>query len=135
MAALSIPITTFERFRMNPLTRLLPHTGKEGIAPVYICAYNSSMSYEWDPKKAKSNYKKHGVKFSDAVGVFEDENAVTIEDEHESEDRFITLGRDFLRRILIVVYTFRGVIIRLISARKTTALEKAEYEAQEENEE
>lgn len=39
-----------------------------------------SMNYEWDPKKAKSNYKKHGVKFSDAVGVLEDENAITIED-------------------------------------------------------
>ena len=109
--------------------------GGDGVASVYICAYNVSMSYEWDPKKAKSNYKKHGVKFSDAVGVFEDENAITIEDEHESEVRFITLGRDFLRRILVVVYTFRGVIIRLISARKATAIEKAEYEAQEEHEE
>ena len=113
-----------------------PLQGRRGeVASVYICAYNISMNYEWDPKKAKSNYKKHGVKFSDAVGIFEDENAITIEDEHESEDRFITLGRDFLRRILVVVYTFRGVIIRLISARKATALEKAEYEAQEEHEE
>ena len=119
----------------DSIDRASPMYRKGGIALVYICAYNSSMSYEWDPKKAKSNYKKHGVKFSDAVGVFEDENAITIEDEHESEDRFITLGRDFLRRILVVVYTFRGVIIRLISARKATAFEKAEYEAQKENEE
>jgi uncharacterized DUF497 family protein len=88
------------------------------------------MSYEWDPNKAKSNYKKHGVKFADAVAVFEDENAVTIEDEHESENRFVTIGRDFLRRILVVVYTFRGVIIRIISARKATAREKKIYEEQ-----
>jgi uncharacterized protein len=88
------------------------------------------MSYEWDPNKAKSNYKKHGVKFADAVAVFEDENAVTIEDEHESENRFVTIGRDFLRRILVVVYTFRGVIIRIISARKATAREKNIYEEQ-----
>ena len=92
------------------------------------------MSYEWDPKKARSNYKKHRVKFADAVGVFEDENAITIEDDHAGEDRFITLGRDFLRRILIVVYTFRGIIIRIISARKATAREKQEYE-EKENEE
>ena len=92
------------------------------------------MSYEWDPKKARSNYKKHRVKFADAVGVFEDENAITIEDDHAGEDRFITLGRDFLRRILVVVYTFRGIIIRIISARKATTREKQEYEEQENEE-
>ena len=90
------------------------------------------MSYQWDPNKAKSNDKKHGVKFADAVGVFEDENAITVEDEHESESRFITIGRDFLRRILVVVYTFRGVVIRIISARKATAREKKIYEEQNE---
>ena len=90
------------------------------------------MSYQWDPNKAKSNLKKHGVSFADAVGVFEDENAITIEDENESESRFITIGRDFLRRILVVVYTFRGVIIRIISARKATARERKIYEEQNE---
>lgn len=90
------------------------------------------MTYQWDPSKAKSNLRKHGVSFADAVGVFEDENAVTIEDEHPSESRFITIGRDFLRRILVVVYTFRGVIIRIISARKATARERKIYEEQNE---
>lgn len=88
------------------------------------------MTYQWDPNKAKSNLKKHGVRFADAVSVFEDENAVTIEDEHESENRFITIGRDILLRILVVVYTFRGHIIRIISARKATAREKKIYEEQ-----
>ena len=67
------------------------------------------MNYEWDPNKAKSNYKKHGIRFADAVGVFEDENAITIEDDQQKEDRFITIGRDFLNRILVVVYTFRDI--------------------------
>ncbi len=88
------------------------------------------MTYQWDPNKAKSNLKKHGVRFADAVSVFEDENAVTIEDEHESENRFITIGRDILLRILVVVYTFRGHIIRIISARKATARERKIYEEQ-----
>ena len=88
------------------------------------------MDYQWDPNKAKSNLKKHGVRFADAVSVFEDENAVTIEDEHESENRFITIGRDILLRILVVVYTFRGHIIRIISARKATARERKMYEEQ-----
>jgi len=89
------------------------------------------MNYEWDPNKAKSNYMKHGIRFADAVGVFEDENAITIEDDHEKEDRFITIGRDFLSRILVVVYTFRDIAIRIISARKATARERKMYEEQE----
>ena len=91
------------------------------------------MNYEWDPNKAKSNYKKHGVRFADAVGVFEDENAITLQDEHEGEDRFITIGRDFLSRILVVVYIFRDIVIRIIPARKATARERRMYE--EHNEE
>jgi len=89
------------------------------------------MTYQWNPNKAKSNLKKHGVSFADAVGVFEDENAITIQDEHEREDRFITIGRDFLSRILVVVYTFRDIVIRIISARKATARERKMYEEQE----
>ena len=88
------------------------------------------MTYQWDPDKAKSNQKKHGVRFADAVSVFEDENAITIEDEHETESRFITIGRDILLRILVVVYTFRGHIIRIISARKATVRERKIYEEQ-----
>jgi hypothetical protein len=89
------------------------------------------MNYEWDPNKAKSNYKKHGIRFADAVGVFEDENAITIEDDQQKEDRFITIGRDFLNRILVVVYTFRDIVIRIISARRATARERKMYEEQE----
>jgi uncharacterized protein len=90
------------------------------------------MNYAWDPNKAKSNYKKHGVRFSDAVGVLDDENAITIQDEHEREDRFITIGMDFLGRILVVIYTFRDVVIRIISARKATARERKVYYEQNE---
>ena len=90
------------------------------------------MSYEWDPNKARSNHKKHRVKFADAVGVFEDENAITIKDDHKNEDRFITIGMDFLSRILVVVYTFRDIVIRIISARKATARERKMYEDQDE---
>jgi uncharacterized DUF497 family protein len=90
------------------------------------------MNYEWDPNKARSNYRKHGVRFADAVGVFEDENAITIQDEDAREDRFITIGRDFLSRILVVVYTFRDVVIRIISARKATVRERKVYYEQDE---
>jgi uncharacterized DUF497 family protein len=82
------------------------------------------------PQQGKVKPEKTWRRFADAVSVFEDENAVTIEDEHESENRFITIGRDILLRILVVVYTFRGHIIRIISARKATARERKIYEEQ-----
>ena len=54
------------------------------------------MDYQWDPEKAASNLGKHGIDFADAVGVFEDEWALTIKEKHvEGEQRFATLGTDF----------------------------------------
>ncbi|MEN6409253.1 MAG: BrnT family toxin [Anaerolineaceae bacterium] len=87
------------------------------------------MVVEWDPEKARRNYNKHGIAFADAVSALEDDFALTIEDDHPDERRFITLGMDALGRILVIVYTYRGENIRMISARQATAGEQAEYEA------
>lgn len=84
--------------------------------------------YEWDPAKAISNSRKHGIDFADAVGVLEDDRAITIEDTSTTEERFRTLGSDFLGRLLVVVYTYRGDRIRLISAREATARQRDVYE-------
>jgi uncharacterized DUF497 family protein len=97
------------------------------------CAYNWIVNYQWDPNKAALNSRKHGVDFADAVGVFEDENALWQEDPKENrEERFISLGVDFLGRVLVVVFTFRGEEIRIISARKATENEKNTYERRRE---
>jgi uncharacterized DUF497 family protein len=87
------------------------------------------MNYQWDDNKAKANLKKHKVDFADAVTVFNDELAMTVEDVDPNEERFITIGIDALGRILVVVYTWRGESIRLISARKATRVERRDYEA------
>ena len=84
---------------------------------------------EWDPEKALANLKKHGIAFADAVSALEDEYALTIEDDHPRERRFVTLGIDSGSRLLVVVYTFRGEAIRMISARRATARETRDYEA------
>jgi hypothetical protein len=69
--------------------------------------------YEWDPLKAKSNQEEHGVDFADAEGVLEDVRAITIEDnDAEGEQRLVTLGMDFLGRLLVVVFTYRGDAIK-----------------------
>ena len=86
------------------------------------------MAYEWDPAKERSNYAKHGVHFADAVGALEDERALTEPDTSTSEERFKTLGMDFLGRVVIVVYTYRGENIRLIMARKARRSQRVIYE-------
>jgi len=86
-----------------------------------------NVEYEWDPKKAKTNLVKHGVAFADAVSVFSDDSAITIDDEHSSEERFVTMGMDGLGRVLVVAYTWREETIRIISARKATERERRLY--------
>ncbi len=86
------------------------------------------MNYQWDARKAAHNLRKHRIDFADAVSVFADDYAITIVDEHPDEERFVTIGMDLLGRVLVVVYTYRGRDIRLISARKATAKERRYYE-------
>ena len=87
------------------------------------------MNIDWDPNKAKANSTNHGVLFSDAEAVLYDPNGITREnDRAEGEQRFVTVGLDALGRVLVVVYTYRGDAIRMISARKATRNEVRAYE-------
>ncbi len=88
------------------------------------------MSFEFDPVKARSNLRKHGVSFAHAEQALRDPLAFTIEDpDAEGERRFVTLGMDALGRVLVVVHTQRGERTRLISARKASRGEAARYHA------
>lgn len=86
------------------------------------------MKYQWDKNKAASNLQKHGIDFADAVSVFSDDLAITIPDNRFEEDRFVTIGMDAFGRILVVVFTWRGEDIRLISARLAERRERKQYE-------
>lgn len=86
------------------------------------------MRYQWGKDKAATNLSKHGIDFADAVSVFSDDLAITTQDERFDEERFITIGRDVFGQVLILVYTFRGNQIRVISARKATRRERKQYE-------
>jgi len=86
------------------------------------------MDSEWDPRKARLNLQKHGVHFADAVLALEDGNALSRKDESVSdEERWVTLGVDVLGRVLVVVYTWQGRRVRLISARPATPGERRQY--------
>ncbi|MEG4319291.1 MULTISPECIES: BrnT family toxin [unclassified Microcoleus] len=86
------------------------------------------MRYQWDKDKAATNLSKHGIDFADAVSVFSDDLAITTQDERFDEEPFITIGMDVFGQVLILVYTFRGNQIRVISARKATRRERKQYE-------
>lgn len=86
------------------------------------------MVFEWDRRKAEINLKKHAVDFADAVVVFSDDLAITLQDDSIDEERFVTVGIDALGRVLVVAYTWRGGRIRLISARRATRRERGQYE-------
>jgi uncharacterized DUF497 family protein len=91
---------------------------------------NGRLEFEWDPRKAEANLRKHGVSFSEAATVFGDELSATVydPDHSESEERFITIGLSNSRRLLMVSHTERNDRIRIISARELTQAEQKEYE-------
>jgi len=90
------------------------------------------IRFSWDPTKARSNLKKHGVSFEEAKSVFYDEFAIQFYDENSlDEDRFILLGLSNQSRILVVVHCEGGESgdeLRIISARKATISERRYYD-------
>lgn len=90
------------------------------------------MEFEWDPDKAATNLRKHGVSFDEAATALADPLSVTVPDPDHSqdEDRYITVGMSFQRRLLIVAHTERDMRVRLISARELTTTERNAYESE-----
>ncbi len=88
------------------------------------------MSFEWDVRKAETNFSKHGVRFSEALPVFDDENAITITDDESdpNEARFVSMGIGAKELVLVVVYCYRAKNIRIISARIAKPHERDQYE-------
>jgi len=88
------------------------------------------MRFEWDPKKATTNLKKHGVTFQEAATVFGDPLAITFQDPDHSgdEERQMTFGLSLQKRLLVVSHTERRDGIRIINARLMDRKERMIYE-------
>jgi uncharacterized DUF497 family protein len=88
------------------------------------------MEFEWDEEKARANLTKHGVSFEEAKTVFDDPLFVDVYDLDHSNDepRFIIMGESAQNRLLLVSYTERGDVIRVISSRQATTSERRAYE-------
>jgi uncharacterized DUF497 family protein len=118
-------------FRTKRHAHLQRHDVLRILASPCSCAQlciHLAVDFEWDPVKDQGNRAKHRVAFADAVGVFDDPQAVTLDDPHPQEERYVTLGLDFLGRVLVVCWAQRGSNIRIISARKATKSERLNYE-------
>jgi uncharacterized DUF497 family protein len=92
------------------------------------------VRFEWNLAKATRNLQKHSVTFTEAQTVFSDEHAILLDDPDPTHDdeRFILLGLSSALRLLVVAHSYRDtdLTIRLISARKATRFERAQYGAQ-----
>jgi len=88
------------------------------------------MEFEWDPKKAAANIRKHNVTFQEAATIFGDPLAITFEDPDNStnENRWITFGLSIQKRLLVVSHTERTDRTRIISARLMDRKERNIYE-------
>jgi uncharacterized protein len=89
-----------------------------------------ALGFSWDPRKAASNERKHGVSFEEAVTAFGDLLSITVPDPDHSadENRFLILGLSDQDRLLVVAHVERGDDTRIINARLATRRERNKYE-------
>jgi len=87
------------------------------------------IAFEWDPEKARANVQKHGVAFEEARSCFYDPRQIAFYDpEHSNdEDRELLIAHSNQGRVLLVSYTLRTDVVRIISARKATKSEEVRY--------
>ena len=92
-------------------------------------AYIRGMDFEWDDAKNDACFLRRGFDFAYAVRAFLDPHRIVAQDRRRDygEDRYRLLGT-VDGRVYVVVYTVRGSAIRIISARKASGKEVAEYE-------
>lgn len=88
------------------------------------------MAFEWDTNKAATNLAKHGVSFDGAKTIFDDPLYIDFYDPDHSDDehRYIMIEVPEQDRLLLIAYTERDDVIRLISAREATRTERKAYE-------
>jgi uncharacterized DUF497 family protein len=88
------------------------------------------VRFDWNARKAAANQRKHGVSFDEAATVFLDSLSATGDDPDHSLDerRFVTFGVSSLGRLLVVAHVHDDEVIRIITARLATRVERKLYE-------
>ena len=117
-----------ERCRVMPQYR-----GCCAVRTICVQLGVDELRFEWDPAKDRRNRQKHGIAFAEAQTAFADDDAILLADAVHStdEERFYLLGLSARLRLLVVIHCYRADdgVIRLISARKATSSQRAQYAA------
>ena len=89
------------------------------------------MEFEWDPAKADSNFRKHGITFAEASLAFDDPRSLEFVDNSgwPDEERWRLIATQN-GTVLVVIYTERPPVTRIISARKGNRHEQRLYQSQ-----
>jgi uncharacterized protein len=95
------------------------------LTTVYTTGYDQVLKFEWDDSKNKSNLQKHGLDFIDAVKIFRGE-ILSAKSSYAAEVRWIAIGA-IKETEIAVIYTMRGEVCRVISARRARKHERQKY--------
>jgi uncharacterized DUF497 family protein len=82
-------------------------------------------AFDWDEQKNELNRAKHGIDFDDAIEVFYG-SIILRRSNRNNEERWTALGYSG-NRLIVVVFTRRTDVIRIISARRARKNEEREY--------
>ena len=90
--------------------------------------------FQWDAgnSEKKKKWEQHGVTQGEAEQVFFNRPLVALAKHTRRELRYAALGQTSVGRLLTVVFTIRGTVIRPISVRDMSRRERRVYERQEE---
>jgi uncharacterized DUF497 family protein len=88
------------------------------------------VEFDWDPQKARSNLRKHGVSFEEAASCFDDPRGCYFRNDAPSyEDRLILIAISKKSRLLFVVHAEVGRhSVRIVSARKASPSQRRIYD-------
>ena len=86
------------------------------------------MEFDWDPAKAAANERKHGTPFVFATAVFMDSKFVDYDVSRPDDDEPRRKAAGVIKgKLFTVVYTLRGAVVRIISARRSNLQEVRRY--------
>jgi len=87
------------------------------------------VKFEWDPKKAAENLRKHGISFDEAATAFADWHSITVPNPAHSqgERRYYLLGMSDRGNLLVVCHTDRGEVTRIFSAWRANRRQRHQY--------
>lgn len=85
------------------------------------------MAYQWNEQKRRINLRRHRLDFRDAHLAFNSDAIVLVDDRYDyDEERYILYGFAG-EQLIAIAFTYRGESVHIISMRKATRMESAEY--------